>query len=424
MHIAFGGEAEHGKSSCAKHAANFLSKRYRINTQTIGFADPIKRSAMDIFRLKPVDVYTSEGKAAPQPKLGPKATSRIVLQKMGTEMFRDKLTEIIPELETFESTSIWVWNLEESLREAQHKNIYSVIHDLRFPDEEKMLRNHNVVCVKVVRPGHKTTVNKSHASETAGDLIKFDHVVTNDGTLDDLNKKIEDIITQHMGNFKVVETPAQDTTREGYLQKIAGVALERTISQISRKEIADERMYDYRTLYDILSDFSLGLGIKKRSLYFTKNEQQLLSRIHYIINEALLFIDDQNLISAIAVLENLDNIGSVVNKQSYKNIIIEHTIDNVNKINNKELDKLRMLLTELKALSDTPSAIASIDDESEDQQLDEDEITDEEAAQQLPDIYEDALKNFKELEQRLGPDHPDTKKANLVMRAVKFFTPQ
>ena len=80
------------------------------------------------------------------------------------------------------------------LEEEKTNLIYPLwcITDMRFPNEMEAVELREGVTIKVVRPG---TAVGTHPSETALDDAYFDHVISNDGTIEDLVEKVKQILT-------------------------------------------------------------------------------------------------------------------------------------------------------------------------------------------------------------------------------------
>jgi hypothetical protein len=126
-------------------------------------------------------------------------TYREFLQKLGTEAMREGL-----------HTNVWVNALFADykelsvLRDDQGIKIFDekgnhqfnypnwIITDMRFPNEMEAVVEKGGITIKVVRSG--TTVG-THASETALDDAYFDHVISNNGTFEDLIEKVRQILT-------------------------------------------------------------------------------------------------------------------------------------------------------------------------------------------------------------------------------------
>ena len=129
----------------------------------------------------------------------PELTPRLVLQLWGTEVCRRSFHD-----------DIWIASLESRLRNSKDS---IVISDCRFPNEIKAIKNAGgiVVCVeRGIQPhwvdiavqankGVESASNwlaneKIHASETAWVGTNFDYILDNNGTVDDLYKRIATIV--------------------------------------------------------------------------------------------------------------------------------------------------------------------------------------------------------------------------------------
>jgi hypothetical protein len=132
-------------------------------------------------------------------------TPRWILQQWGTEVCRRAFHD-----------DIWIASLENKLR---HSKDDIVISDCRFPNEIKAIRNQGGIVIRVVRGPEpewyddavcmnqgpernlgwamaKDRVERLgiHASETAWVGTKFDLVLDNNGTLDQLYQQINDLL--------------------------------------------------------------------------------------------------------------------------------------------------------------------------------------------------------------------------------------
>jgi hypothetical protein len=129
----------------------------------------------------------------------PTLTPRWVLQYWGTEVARKSFHD-----------DIWIASLENKLRNSKD-NI--VISDCRFPNEIEAIKKANGVIVWVQRgalpewyddavsanQGNNIGINamklrKIHASEWAWLGSEFDHVIDNNGTIDDLFKQAQSLV--------------------------------------------------------------------------------------------------------------------------------------------------------------------------------------------------------------------------------------
>lgn len=114
-------------------------------------------------------------------------TVRELLQKVGTECMRDCLHE-----------NVWVNALfadYECTHADQAPNGLDcsnwIITDCRFPNEAQAVKAHGGVVIRVERPIQE---KGTHPSETALDDWSFDHVISNDGTLEELLLKVQQLM--------------------------------------------------------------------------------------------------------------------------------------------------------------------------------------------------------------------------------------
>lgn len=87
---------------------------------------------------------------------------------------------------------IWVRQVERRLRDLDPAVHDIVITDLRFPNEAKMVRLWRGHTVKVTRPGFGGM--DAHESERALNEWRFNAILENDGTLEDLRRKASELV--------------------------------------------------------------------------------------------------------------------------------------------------------------------------------------------------------------------------------------
>lgn len=108
---------------------------------------------------------------------------RELLQRCGTDAGRNVLGE-----------NVWVTATLGDLPELHRPSV--VVTDVRFPNEADAIRDYGGVVVRIVRPGVtliRDAEGNVHPSETALDDYPIFHVVVNDGTPEDLHRKIRQI---------------------------------------------------------------------------------------------------------------------------------------------------------------------------------------------------------------------------------------
>ena len=98
---------------------------------------------------------------------------RRLLQVMGSEVGREMFGE-----------DFWIHQLFKQLPEDNHV----VIADVRFPNEADAIKSLGGKVWRVNR--HNFNAVNDHKSEHAMDNYMFDHVIYNDGTLDELSDEV------------------------------------------------------------------------------------------------------------------------------------------------------------------------------------------------------------------------------------------
>lgn len=128
-------------------------------------------------------------------RFGKPVTPRWVLQYFGTEVMRGQMYD-----------GIWV---DSCL--GRYKGENTVISDTRFVNEIKKIKAKNGKIILVKRgelPTQKEMQDKgAHKSEWDWLDSEFDYVIDNNGTLEDLYKKVDDLIVR----LEIADTPAKST---------------------------------------------------------------------------------------------------------------------------------------------------------------------------------------------------------------------
>jgi hypothetical protein len=154
----------------------------RSNWEIKKFAGKLKQIASILTGI-PVENFEDQEfkKLDMSPEWG--MTYREFLQKLGTEAMREGL-----------HTNVWVNALmadyiTESFRSDKKTNW--IITDVRFPNEMEAIAEKGGITIRVVRPG---TVVGEHPSETSLYSAEFDYTIVNDSTIEELVKKVRDIL--------------------------------------------------------------------------------------------------------------------------------------------------------------------------------------------------------------------------------------
>lgn len=189
--IGFTGTAGSGKST----AANWVLRNHNQSIR-MTFAEPIKRMTREFLRAalpKGEDdkssAYVSDPvlKNEPIPFIGG-LTARYLMQTLGTEWGRNT---IHPDFWVGIAAGKLERLMGSSFKKTDSVPIKAVFDDVRFANEVELIRAHGGLVVRIMRPEDPAVDAPVHASETL-DLTP-DLVITNDGTIEDLERCLADV---------------------------------------------------------------------------------------------------------------------------------------------------------------------------------------------------------------------------------------
>lgn len=198
------GHAHSGKSTVAA----LLAQR---GFTEIGFADPMKRFVGEIFGVEERLLWgPSELRNRPSPELG-YATPRKALQLLGTEWARsfhpdawiNYLLRTADKIEEIQRTgwSVPVYNPKTGLSVAPgHGPIVRgvVVSDVRFQNEADLLRaaGYRILHMQRDAPPRQAESWQSHASEAGIPVEEGDLVLDNNGTLEELEERVQALVKE------------------------------------------------------------------------------------------------------------------------------------------------------------------------------------------------------------------------------------
>lgn len=174
MIIAFTGKKGHGKDT----AAEFLIKNYQF--VKIGFADPVRKLCQQIYFLTDEEISDPTLKETKLTRW-PYKSPRHLMQELA-QFFRDKYPEVW--------VVNWARRAEQALIEGAH-NI--VCTDLRYLNEEEMLKGSGALIVRVINPRVLPNEYSQHKSETEMDQIYPWWQICNDSDIPALHKHVREM---------------------------------------------------------------------------------------------------------------------------------------------------------------------------------------------------------------------------------------
>ncbi len=175
--VAFTGKKGHGKDTAAKalddHQVikNLVAPDYwyRVN-----FADPLKAACDKVFGLTWKEMNVPELKERRLDRW-PHESPRFIMQQVGTDLFRNQWPDV------------WIKAWERNI--LRHN--YNYVTDLRFLNEAEVVRKYWGKIVRIVDPRKEST--DTHKSETEMDKITSDFLIVNDGSIEDLYRKVREL---------------------------------------------------------------------------------------------------------------------------------------------------------------------------------------------------------------------------------------
>ncbi len=118
--------------------------------------------------------------------------SRMILQKIGTEIIRDHVDE-----------DFWVKKMDETLNSINHspftnfKELFVIIHDVRFRNEAEFIKEKGGVLIKILRDETSVDNHRSEAEQSSITLRPKDYLIMNRGSL----KELRDAVSMVVGHI-------------------------------------------------------------------------------------------------------------------------------------------------------------------------------------------------------------------------------
>lgn len=177
-----------GKKGSGKDTiSDYICNKY--NFEKMVLAEPLKNACKELFNFSDEQLY-GRLKEVDDEQWG--ISPRKALQWLGTDVFRNKINELNPDI----GNNFWINLLKikylQKLKE--NENIKIIVSDVRFQNEIDMIHQLGGCVIKLNRPSINN--NDLHESEKNIDYLSGDFTIINDGTLEELYKKVDEIISK------------------------------------------------------------------------------------------------------------------------------------------------------------------------------------------------------------------------------------
>jgi hypothetical protein len=185
--IGISGRKFHGKTTIG----DYLEKKYGFIQ--LAFGDKVKKVCQIAFEFDDAQLYGNEkDKETVDQYWG--HSPRELFQKVGTELFRNRLSELCENI----TDDIWIRAIDIKLQKLRASGYNKfVISDVRFPNEHMYIKKKAGDTWKVINP--KKLIDNNHAnskpehpSEALVDTLVCDVNLINDSSLDNLYQLIDD----------------------------------------------------------------------------------------------------------------------------------------------------------------------------------------------------------------------------------------
>ena len=158
------------------------------NFRRLAFADALKEACRCIFGFNDEQLYGNKKEVVDEFW---KTSPRIILQYLGTDLFRNQLSTIMPHI----GNDIWVEVIRKQILDGWllNRNTHFVVTDVRFPNEVKMIKDLGGIMLRVKRSNINNSTD-AHISELHIDNLEVDEEILNNDTKEKLYENALSVI--------------------------------------------------------------------------------------------------------------------------------------------------------------------------------------------------------------------------------------
>lgn len=163
--IGITGRAGAGKNTAAEALCEY---------EEVAFVKPLKDAVKILFNFTDEQLHDTKLKEVIDPRWG--KSPRQILQWLGTDCLRSEINE-----------HFFLLHMENKIQHLKSDNV--VITDVRFDNEAKFIKERGGKIVKITR-GEEKEDKEAHSSEKGVSDEFIDEIIANDGTIEELFKKM------------------------------------------------------------------------------------------------------------------------------------------------------------------------------------------------------------------------------------------
>lgn len=181
-HLGLAGRMGSGKST----VAHYLQGHYGYTEYAL--AQPLKAGVQCWFSLSDAQLHDPHLKNQVDPRWG--VTPRYLLQHVGTELFRHRLTQYLPLMRQL-SYTLWIENFRRWYQHLHDQHSVPppvVVSDVRFPDEIEALRTLGLRILWIERDLESI---ETHSSEQSITALDADHTLLNTSDRSALERQVD-----------------------------------------------------------------------------------------------------------------------------------------------------------------------------------------------------------------------------------------
>lgn len=158
-----------------KSTEEYVDKYYKVCESVLGITDRHVAEYLASVTTKEISVENRTDNTTMTFKTSP----REILQKIGTDVFRDHYSD-----------TIWVGTIDRADK--------AIVTDVRFPNEAEKIKESGGILVRIINVKQKDQEIMNHPSEKHIEDIECDYVIYNNG---DSLEKLKQQTTKFMGAF-------------------------------------------------------------------------------------------------------------------------------------------------------------------------------------------------------------------------------